>query len=44
MLHASVVRPPAIGAELQAVDEESVAGIPGVVKVVREKKFSRGGG
>ena len=39
MLHARVVRPPAIGAELQAVDEDSVAGIPGVVKVVREKNF-----
>ena len=39
MLHARVVRPPAIGAELKAVDEESVAGIPGVIKVVREKNF-----
>jgi nicotinate dehydrogenase subunit B len=39
MLHARVVRPPAIGAELQSVDEASVAGVPGLVKVVREKNF-----
>jgi nicotinate dehydrogenase subunit B len=36
MLHARVVRPPAIGAELQSVDESSVSGITGVRKVVRK--------
>jgi CO/xanthine dehydrogenase Mo-binding subunit len=39
MLHARVVRPPAIGATLQAVDEKSVAGIKGLVKVVRVHNF-----
>ena len=39
MLHARVVRPPAIGATLQSVDEGSVKTIPGIVKVVREGNF-----
>ena len=39
MLHARVVRPPAIGAELLSVDEDSLAGLPGLVKIVREKNF-----
>lgn len=39
MLHARVVRPPAIGATLQSVDESSVADIPGLVKVVRQNNF-----
>jgi CO/xanthine dehydrogenase Mo-binding subunit len=39
MLHGSVVRPPAIGAELEAVDEASIRAIPGIVKVVREGNF-----
>ncbi len=39
MLHGRVVRPPALGAELRDVDESSVQGIPGVVKVVREGNF-----
>ena len=39
MLHGRVVRPPAIGASLQSVDESSVAAIPGLVKVVREGNF-----
>jgi CO/xanthine dehydrogenase Mo-binding subunit len=39
MLHGRVVRPPAIGAELQAVDEASIEAIPGIVKVVREGNF-----
>lgn len=39
MLHARVVRPPAIGATLQSVDETSVAGIKGLVKVVRQQNF-----
>ena len=39
MLHGRVVRPPAIGAELETVDEASIEAIPGVVKVVREGNF-----
>lgn len=39
MLHGRVVRPPALGATLESVDESSIAGIPGVVKVVREGSF-----
>lgn len=39
MLHGRVIRPPAIEARLTSVDETSVAGIPGLVKVVREGDF-----
>ena len=39
MVHARVVRPPAIGARLESVDEASVAGVPGLIKVVREGDF-----
>jgi CO/xanthine dehydrogenase Mo-binding subunit len=39
MLHGRVVRPPAIGATLQSVDEGSVKDVPGLVKVVREGSF-----
>jgi len=39
MLHGSVVRPPAIGATLQSVDENSVKDIPGIVKVIRDGNF-----
>ncbi|MDB5866604.1 MAG: xanthine dehydrogenase family protein molybdopterin-binding subunit [Betaproteobacteria bacterium] len=39
MLHARVVRPLAIGAQLASVDESSVSGIPGLVKVVRDGNF-----
>ena len=39
MLHGRVVRPPAIGAKLESVDESSVKDIPGLVKVVREGNF-----
>ncbi|GJE46632.1 Nicotinate dehydrogenase subunit B [Methylobacterium soli] len=39
MVHARVVRPPAIGADLQSVDEASVAGIPGLIQVVRQGNF-----
>ncbi len=39
MLHGRVVRPPAVGANLQSVDESSISGIPGVVKVVRQNNF-----
>lgn len=35
MLHGRVVRPPAIGATLQSVDESSIKGIPGVRVVGR---------
>ena len=38
MLHARVVRPPAIGAKLEGVDEASIKGIP-TAKVVREGNF-----
>ena len=38
MLHARVVRPPAIGAKLQSVDEGSIKNIPGA-KVVKEGEF-----
>jgi len=38
MLHGRVVRPrPAIGAKLESVDEGSLKGIAGVVKVKRAK-------
>ncbi len=39
MLHGQVVRPPAVGATLLSVDEQSVQGMPGVVKVVVRKNF-----
>jgi nicotinate dehydrogenase subunit B len=39
MLHGRVVRPPAMGAALESVDEASVKNIPGLVKVVREGNF-----
>ncbi|MGH9162121.1 MAG: molybdopterin cofactor-binding domain-containing protein [Vicinamibacteraceae bacterium] len=39
MLHGRVIRPPAVGATLLDVDESSVRGLPGVVKVVVEKNF-----
>lgn len=39
MLHGRVVRPPAMGATLVSVDESSVAGIKGLVRVVREGSF-----
>jgi nicotinate dehydrogenase subunit B len=39
MVHARVVRPPTIGADLQGVDEASVADIPGLIKVVRQGNF-----
>ncbi len=38
MLHARVVRPPALGAPLTAVDESSIASIPGA-RVVRQQSF-----
>jgi nicotinate dehydrogenase subunit B len=39
MLHGRVVRPPEVGATLVRVDEQSVAGMPGLVKVVVRKNF-----
>ena len=39
MLHGRMIRPPAIGATLQSVDESSISGIAGVVKLVREGNF-----
>jgi CO/xanthine dehydrogenase Mo-binding subunit len=39
MLHGRVVRPPGIGATLESVDEKSVSGIPGFVKVVKVGNF-----
>ena len=39
MLHGRVVRPPSVGATLASVDESSVAGMPGIVKVVVQKNF-----
>ena len=39
MLHGRVVRPPALGAKLEAVDEGPIKNIPGVVKVVRDGDF-----
>jgi nicotinate dehydrogenase subunit B len=39
MLHARVIRPPAMGATLLSVDEASIAEIPGIAKVVRQGNF-----
>ncbi len=39
MLHGRVVRPPAIGATLASVDEGSVRGVPGLVRVVSRGNF-----
>ena len=39
MLHGRVVRPPVVGATVVSVDESSLQGMPGVVKVVVKKNF-----
>jgi xanthine dehydrogenase molybdopterin-binding subunit B len=39
MLHGRVVRPPAIGARLESVDESSIENVPGIVKIVRDGDF-----
>ena len=39
MVHGRVVRPPEVGAAIVSVDEQSVAGLPGFIKVVRQKNF-----
>ncbi len=39
MVHGRVVRPPAIGATLESVDEAEALALPGVIKVVRAGNF-----
>jgi len=39
MVHGRVVRPPEIGATVAKVDEQSVAHVPGLIKVVVRKNF-----
>jgi CO/xanthine dehydrogenase Mo-binding subunit len=39
MVHGRVVRPPTVGATLGAVDESSVSGMPGFIKVVVRNNF-----
>lgn len=39
MVHGRVVRPPTVGAMVASVDEGSVAGLPGLIKVVVKKNF-----
>jgi nicotinate dehydrogenase subunit B len=39
MVHGRVVRPAGMGATLQGVDESSVRGVPGIIKVVRDGNF-----
>jgi nicotinate dehydrogenase subunit B len=39
MVHARHVRPPFVGATLTAVDESSVSGMPGFVRVVRKANY-----
>ena len=39
MLHGAVVRPPEVGSTVMSVDEGSVRGLPGDVRVVTKKNF-----
>jgi len=39
MLHARVLRPPSLGAHLEALDESLAARLPGVVRIVRRGDF-----
>ena len=39
MVHGRVVRPPTVGATVESVDERSVAGMPGLIKVVVKQNF-----
>ena len=39
MLHGRVVRPSAIGAKLESLDESSIKDVPGIIKVVRDGDF-----
>jgi len=40
MVHARNVRPPVAGAKLVAIDESSVRGVPGFIKVVRRGNYA----
>jgi len=39
MVHGRVVRPPTVGATVVSVDERSISGLPGFIKVVVRKDF-----
>ncbi|MGH7057189.1 MAG: molybdopterin cofactor-binding domain-containing protein [Acetobacteraceae bacterium] len=39
MLHGRIVMPAGVGVTLESVDETSIQGIPGIVKIVREQNF-----
>src|SRR5439155_24867884 len=39
MLHGRVIRPPKIGSTLVSIDESSVSGVAGLVKIVRKGDF-----
>ena len=39
MVHGRVVRPSALGARLESVDESSVKDVPGIIKIVRNGDF-----
>lgn len=39
MVHGRVVRPPALGATLESVDDSRALALPGVIRVVREGNF-----
>ena len=39
MVHGRVVRPPVVGAKVVSVDESSVSGLPGVLKVIVKNDF-----
>jgi nicotinate dehydrogenase subunit B len=39
MLHGRVIRPPSVGARLESVDESSIKGVAGIVRLVREGNF-----
>src|SRR5215203_3253289 len=39
MVHGRVVRPPTVGATVERVDESSVSGMPGFIKVIVKKDF-----
>ena len=41
MVHARNVKPPVAGATLVSIDESSIRGIPGFVKVVKQRVFTR---
>ena len=39
MLHGRVIRPPKIGSSLAGIDESSVSGVAGLVKIIRKANF-----